>query len=72
MAGLRRDRIHERLSEDYQSKEIEVYDVLHQVNISKKRNVVEMFSSLGSKTDLCGRLNLLKSRDFNYFSLEIS
>ena len=59
MAGLRRDRIHEKLSEDYQSKEIEVYDVLHQVNISEKRNVVEMFSSLGSKIDLCGRLNLL-------------
>ena len=43
MASLRRDSIHERLSEDYQSKEIEVYDVLHQVNISMKRNVVEMF-----------------------------
>ena len=58
MAGLRRDRNYEKLSEDYQSKEIEVYDVLHQVNISEKRNVVEMFSSLGSKIDLCGRLNL--------------
>ena len=66
MAGLRRDRIHERLSEDYQSKEIEVYDVLHQVNISEKRNVVEMFLSLGSKIDLCGRLNLLVEDSYLY------
>ena len=59
MAGLRRDRNHEKLSEDYQSKEIEMYDVLNQVHISEKRNVVEMFSSFGSKINLCGRLNLL-------------
>ena len=66
MASLRRDSIHERLSEDYQSKEIEVYDVLHQVNISMKRNVVEMFSSLGSKIHLCGRLNLLVEDSYLY------
>ena len=59
MAGLRRDRNYEKMSEDYQSKETEMYDVLHQVHISEKRNVVEMFSSFGSKINLCGRLNLL-------------
>ena len=66
MAGLRRDSNHKRLSEDHQSKEIEVYDVLHQVNISMKRNVVEMFSSLGSKIHLCGRLNLLVEDSYLY------
>ena len=66
MAGLRRDSNHERLSEDHQSKEIELYDVLHQVNISMKRNVVEMFSSLGSKIHLCGRLNLLVEDSYLY------
>ena len=33
--------------------------MLQQVHISEKRNVVEMFSSFGSKINLCGRLNLL-------------
>ena len=66
MAGLRRDSNHERLSEDHQTKEIEVSDVLHQVNICMKRNVVEMFSSLGSKIHLCGRLNLLVEDSYLY------
>ena len=59
MAGLRRDIDHERLSEDHYTKEIEVSDVLHQVRICMKRNVVEMFSSLGSKIHLCDILSLL-------------
>ena len=59
MAGLRRDRNFEKLSEDHRIQEIEVYDVLQQVHISEKRNVVEMFSSFGSKIHLCGRLKLL-------------
>ena len=59
MAGLRRDHNFEKLSEDHRIQEIEVYDVLQQVHISEKRNVVEMFSSFGSKIHLCGRLKLL-------------
>ena len=66
MAGLRRDSNHERLSEDHQSKEIELNDILHQVKLSMKRNVVEMFSSLGSKIHLCGRLNLLVEDSYLY------
>ena len=44
MAGLRRDRNFEKLSEEHRTQEIEVYDVLQQVYISEKRNVVELFS----------------------------
>ena len=66
MAGLRRDSNHERLSEDHQSKEIELNDILHQVKLSMKRNVVEMFSSLESKIHLCGRLNLLVEDSYLY------
>ena len=66
MAGLRRDSNHERLSEDHQSKEIELNDILHQVKLSMKRNVVEMFSSLESKIHLCGILNLLVEDSYLY------
>ena len=66
MAGLRRDSDHERLSEDHHTKEIEVSDVLHQVRICMKRNVVEMFSSLGSKIHLCDRLSLLVEDSYLY------
>ena len=66
MAGLRRDSNHKRLSEDHQSKEIELNDILHQVKLSMKRNVVEMFSSLESKIHLCGRLNLLVEDSYLY------
>ena len=59
MAGQRRDRNFEKLSEDHRIQEIEVYDVLQQVYISEKRNVVELFSSFCSKIHLCGRLKLL-------------
>ena len=66
MAGLKRDIDHERLSEDHYTKEIEVSDVLHQVRICMKRNVVEMFSSLGSKIHLCDRLSLLVEDSYLY------
>ena len=66
MAGNRRDIDHKRLSEDHYTKEIEVSDVLHQVRICMKRNVVEMFSSLGSKIHLCDRLSLLVKDSYLY------
>ena len=59
MAGRRRDRNYEKLSEEHRTQEIEVYDVAQQVYISEKRNVVELFSSFCSKIHLCGRLRLL-------------
>ena len=59
MAGLRRDCNFEKLSEDHQTYEIEVYDVTQQVFISEKRNVVELFSSFTSKVHLCGRFKYL-------------
>ena len=66
MAGLRRDSNHERLSKDHRSNEIELNDRLHQVKLSMKRNVVEMFSSLEAKIHLCGVLNLLVEDSYLY------
>ena len=59
MAGLRRDRNFEKLSEDHQTYEIEVYDVTQQVFISEKRNVAELISSFCSKVHLFRRLKYL-------------
>ena len=59
MAGLRRDRNFEKLSEDHQTYAVEEYDVTQQVLISEKRNVVELFSSFTSKVHLCGRFKYL-------------
>ena len=59
MAGLRRDRNFQKLSEDHQTYAVEEYDVTQQVLISEKRNVVELFSSFTSKVHLCGRFKYL-------------
>ena len=59
MAGLRRDRYFQKLSEDHQTYAVEEYDVTQQVLISEKRNVVELFSSFTSKVHLCGRFKYL-------------
>ena len=66
MAGMRRDMEHIRLSEDYHTKEIEYSDLVQQVRICTVRNVVEMFSSLGSKVYLCDRLSLLVKDTYLY------
>ena len=66
MAGMRRDIEHIRLSEDYHTKEIEYSDLVQQVRICTVRNVVEMFSSLGSKVYLCDRLSLLVKDTYLY------
>ena len=66
MAGMRRDIEHISLSEDHHTKEIELSDLLQQVRICTVRNVVEMFSSLGSKVYLCDRLSLLVKDTYLY------
>ena len=66
MAGMRRDIEHVRLSEDYHTKEIEYSDLVQQVRICTVRNVVEMFSSLGSKVYFCDRLSLLVKDTYLY------
>ena len=66
MAGMRRDIEHLRLSEDYHTKEIEYSDLVQQVRICTVRNVVEMFSSLGSKIYFCDRLSLLVKDTYLY------
>ena len=71
MAGLRRDSNHERLSKDHRSNEIELNDLLHQVKLSMKRNVVEMFSSLEAKIHLCGVLGLVVEDSYLYIGTSV-
>ena len=54
-----RDRNLEKLYQEHQTFDTETYDVTQQVGISKKRNVVESFSSFSSKVHLCGRFKYL-------------
>merc|ERR1711978_658658 len=63
MAGMRRNA---ELSKDYQKNEIEYLDLVNQVRICTVRNVIEIFSSLGSKTDFCDRLSLLVKDTYIY------
>ena len=64
MAG--RNVEHLRLSKDYQTNEIEYLDLVNQVKICTVRNIVEIFSSLGSKIYFCDRLSLLVKDTYIY------
>ena len=66
MAGMRRNAEHSRLSKDYQKNEIEYLDLVNQVRICTVRNVIEIFSSLGSKIYFCDRLSLLVKDTYIY------
>ena len=66
MAGMRRNVEHVRLTKDYQTNEIEYLDLVQQVRICTVRNVVEIFSSLGSKIYFCDRLSLLVKDTYLY------
>ena len=66
MAGMRRNVEHVRLTKNYQTNEIEYLDLVQQVRICTVRNVVEKFSSLGSKIYFCDRLSLLVKDTYLY------
>ena len=57
MAG--RDGILETLYQEHLTYDTETQDVIQQVGVSEKRNVVESFSSFASKVHLCGRFRYL-------------
>ena len=63
MAGMRRNA---ELSKDYQKNEIEYLDLVNQVRVCTVRNVIEIFSSLGSKIYFCDRLSLLVKDTYIY------
>ena len=63
MAGMRRNA---ELFKDYQKNEIEYLDLVNQVRICTVRNVIEIFSSLGSKIYFCDRLSLLVKDTYIY------
>ena len=63
MAGIRRNA---ELSKDYQKNEIEYLDLVNQVRVCTVRNVIEIFSSLGSKIYFCDRLSLLVKDTYIY------
>ena len=66
MAGTRRNVERVRLTKNYQTNEIEYLDLVQQVRICTVRNVVEKFSSLGSKIYFCDRLSLLVKDTYLY------
>ena len=63
MAGIRRNA---ELFKDYQKNEIEYLNLVNQVRVCTVRNVIEIFSSLGSKIYFCDRLSLLVKDTYIY------
>ena len=63
MAEMRRNA---ELSKDYKQNELEYLDLVNQVRICTVRNIIEIFSSLGTKIDFCDRLSMLVKDTYIY------